>query len=358
MKKTILISIAIFCLANMGMGQAITGMSMDWSYDGSGVGWSSSRGAYNMATGNFLICDYSAKAVRIASGTDGTLTGGTLSTAGLNFAAADTLGVFSICCTTDGVIYGGIANKSDGVTAGSSLVRWANQAATPTQQDPAPLGAIELTFIRTFDVKGTGTDTKIVVIGANYDAPQILTTTDGTTFAITDVGIGPDILTGIGKSGVALKSDGLTVYGAQADGSNWVRRQDKIASVWTNNTTFDTGVDDTNVLTALGFADGLNVLFALETHFNTAPTIDNLVALDGDTGAQIAAVDLGVFVAQYGYGQCDIDESNKKVYFAARGSNGINVIGDTGYCCGVATYTTPAPPPVLANVTSVWGLYE
>lgn len=353
MKKVILISIALLALSTICSAQ-VASLSLDWSYDGSGVGWSASRGAYNFSTDHFVICDYAAPAVRIASGADGTLTGGTLDLTGLNLHS--TLGVFGICVARDGVIYGGTGRSTAATDdSGNSLIRWENESATPTQQDPTPLEGTELTFVRTMDVRNTGVDTLICVIGANYDAPQILTTTNGTDFAITDIGLGPDADIGVGKSGVAVNSDGTRVYGSQADGNNFVRRQDKVDGTWELNTTFSDNVDVTDLPTAIGYGEGINTVFALETHGATEDTTDMMVAIDGDFGNEVAEVDPGVLIARWGYGKCDIDEDNMKVYFAARGSDGSDA---GGYAVGVVSYTTPTPTPIILEADMSWGLYE
>lgn len=355
--KRISLLLAMFFLGASLCFAAVTFVTVDWSNSQAGNTGSISCGTYNWATSHFLVCDFSEPAVRIASGTDGALLGSTLNITGLNLS----LGVFAICATSDGVIYGGTDIKSDGVTAGYSLIQWANEGATPTQQDPTEIaGAMQ--FPRTMDAVGTGADTIIGVAGAGsgpYNV-SILTTTDGTNFAVTDMTVDSAIPNEMIKQGVALVANNPDrVYGVKADGAGEVVRVDKVGGVWaaapgfTPPSNYGTPLGDPAGLGAaclIGFAPSHNAIIVLG---NSDASDDYITALDGDTGAILLQVLSGVDVATYGYGAFDLDETSGVGYFIARSTTA------NSHACGKISfdiYVEPVPP--LGVDFNNWGLYE
>jgi len=356
--KRFLLLLMVYSLCVLGY-PALTDFNIDWCNVTGGFSGSPSCATYNYATSHFLICDYSAKTVRIASGTDGSLTGGTLSTTGLNFTGGS-LGVFAICATSDGVIYGGVDGTTVG-TAGVSLARWDNELATPTQQDPAQTAGV-LEFPRAMDAIGTGNDTILAVCGSNTYNASILTTTNGTIFAITDYITGG---TNGFKQGVALVEGMEKIYGLRADGGGQVVRFDKIGGVWTENTSPFTPPDSytapptgLGAACMIGFAKGHNAIFVIG---NSDATNDYMSLLDGDTGTIIAQKQVGQDVGTYGYGCVDLKETDGIGYFSGRSGTASSAImgkiSFTPYVPPTPT-STPTPTPIILSVKPGWGLYE
>lgn len=368
MKKTLFL-ITLFVAVYAASFAAVTSVTIDWSNVVTGLTGDISCGTYNFATGHFLVTDYSVKQVRIASGTDGSLTGGTLNNSTITFNSADTLGIFGICATTDGVIYGGVNNKTNGDTGGVSLIRWANEGAVPTQQDPAPSGTMYMQFPRAMDAVGTGVDTLIGVTGdsANYNV-TFLTTTDGTTFAVTDytpvkTSSDTDYEKFWFKQGVAVVAGNQKVYGLKADGAGILCKLVKSGTEWGVDAGF-TNPTLSSDLSIIGYAPNLDAIFS------ASRTDDKLRVYDGSTGAETVTggVALGQDLATYGYGAIDLDETAGVGYFVGRQT----ATGSLKYICGKFSYPayvpptatpteTPSPIPTatpVANVTSSWGLYE
>ncbi len=295
MKKTLFLAVFI-AIAALSFA-AITSITVDWSADVAGLTGSASFGSYNFATGHFLICDYSAKTVRIANGTTGALLG-TLNMTGVTYGTG--LGVFAAAATSDGVIYGGCANVQN--ISGSDvetqeLVRWADEAAAPTQQVPAPLGTITMQFARTMDILGTGVDTIIATAGSNNGIVTILTTTNGTTFAVTDatpdllvtpLPTGQDIKNSI-KQSVALVPGMQKIFGSKADGAGYIAKQIKNGTAWETDPGF-TNEDAYGTHEGLGmiaYAPGHDTIVGI-SYANT--TAENIYVFDGTTGAENTAL--------------------------------------------------------------------
>jgi len=352
MKKTILFLLCFFIVSFIVAD--VTFVTVDWSATVGGCTSSPSFGAYNWTTGHFLVCDYNAAAVdkvRIASGTDGSLTGAKLNTTGLNLGS---LGVFAICVTKDGVIYGATDIKSDGVTAGRSLIRWANEGAVPTQQDPAePLG-VAMEFSRAMDAIGTGANTVIGVTGTVVvleDKVTFLTTTDGLTYSVTDNTPVSSLASERIKQGVALVPGMAKVYGTKADGSGQVCRLDTTGvQLWAASP----GFTPPNSYTAppagfgaaapIGYAQGHNAVFVI----GFLQTNEYLSVLNGDTGAIITQVQIGQDIGTSGYGTVELDEEAGVGYFIARS------VTANSYVCGKISFD----PYVIPTNANVWNIYE
>ena len=351
MKKSFLLTLLCLFVLPFAFGQ-ITNLQLSWSATVGGNTGSPSCGTYNWATGHFLVCDYAALTVRIASGIDGSLTGGTLSTTGLTLG---TLGIFSICAGPDGVIYGG-GNPDLGAGETRVLYRWANEGdGAPTQQEPAqPLG-VGMQFPRAMDAIGTGANTVIGVTGTIVvleDYVTFLTTTDGLTYSVTDNTPVSTLASERIKQGVALVPGMTKVYGTKADGSGQVCRMDTTGvQLWAaypsfvppdSSTAPPTGL---GVASPVGYVPNLNAVFTIG---NSDGTNDYLSVLDGETGAFQAQIQIGQNVGTYGYGTVDLDEEAGEGYFIARSGTA------SSFVCGKITFD-PWIPPTKANV---WSIYE
>ncbi|MCX6999476.1 MAG: hypothetical protein NT106_04150 [Candidatus Sumerlaeota bacterium] len=341
MKKFLLL-LVVFSLCVFGY-PVLTDFNIDWCYETGGFNGSPSFGTYNYATNHFLICDYTIQLVRIASGTDGSLTSNTLSTTGLNFTGG-TLGIFSVCATSDGVIYGGIDGKTDG-TAGVSLARWANESATPTQQDPAETAGTMI-YPRAMDAIGTGVNTIVASTGDETYTASIMTTTNGTTFTVTDIIVGD--ATYDFKQGVALAEGMEKIYGCKADGTGNVIRFDKSGGVWSQSATFtppnsyDLPPAGLGAAAVIGYAKGHNAVFVIG-YLDAAN--DYMTLLDGDTGAIIVQKQIGKNVGTYGYGCIDLKETSGVGYFACRSGAGSAIMGKISFAVYVPPTPTPTPTP-------------
>lgn len=349
MKKIWLLVIGILLIfSSLALGQDVT-LTLDWTYENTTL-TNVINGAYNYATDKFYACIYedAAKPVHILDGSNGTDTGGGLIITGLTFGS---LNVIGICVTTDGVIYGGTNTDPD------SLIRWANEAATPTEQ----IGVTDLQLCRCMDVLGTGTDTKIFVTGETDNSDvDILTTIDGVSFSVTDTTID-----GLGKHGLAVAKTGDTVFVSLGYLGNVPTRCDKIVGTWTLSTTFTPvgtatppDLPDVNTPCPMGYWDEQDVLFVIDTL--AAGGNDNIRALNGSTGALLTNIATGRDVGAYGYGTIDTspatDNWSGTGAFIVRAPN-----LPTGYMCGKFSFSVPgAPTPEPgAGVDLInWGLYE
>lgn len=369
MKKTLLLTVFI-AIAALSFA-AITTITVDWSADVAGTTGAVSHGTFNFATGKFIICDYSVPAVRLANGSTGALTGETLSLTGLNLTGS--LGIFSTCAGSDGVIYGGTNVDASGTAGANSLVRWASETATPTQQDPALFGTIGMIFPRVMDVIGTGLDTVVASAGVDSGQVSIMTTTNGTTFAVTDAtpdltGAAAPLISNMMKQGVALVPGMQKIYGLKADGAGDVAKLIKNGANWEADPAFTnpqgTAFENPSIV---GYAPGHDAIFAIGYGNATA---DTLYVFDGATGAEITSaktVLTGINVGTYGYGSIDLNEAAGVGYFAGRsGTAGQFICGKfsfTPFATPTPIFTptpsvSPSPTPFALNATTPWGLYE
>lgn len=151
--------------------------------------------AYNPMTGHVLLVSRAGSptppTIAILDGTTGADLGTLPYDAGL--IAGGTFPVNMIGVAADGAIYAGnlTVNAS---TTNFRLYRWANETANPTlvfNSTPAP-GKTDgannaLRFGDTFDVRGAGASTQILLGSRGNGTASILTTTDGTSFTATVV---------------------------------------------------------------------------------------------------------------------------------------------------------------------------
>jgi hypothetical protein len=367
MKKGLLV-LALLCLsASLVSAQTINDATIEYMVDTTGFSGSPSSVAYNPTTSNFLICDYAEPAVRIASGVDGSLTGDTLSLNGLTMG---TLGVFSICVADDGVIYGG-ANPDLGDGETVTLIRWANESDTnPTEQEPAPLIIDDSTtfmeFPRAMDATGSGVNTVIGVTGGAGLKFTLLTTSDGTTFQVSEASPDGGILTqtdgttpyehGEFKQGIALvPSEALSrVYGTKADGAGEVAAAVKSGTQWVALDTFDATASYANLGAAspIGYVPIYDELMVLGFDGTTSELFS---ILDAQTGALVDQFEIPINVGTFGYGAIHVDVDAGEAYVGARGT------GTGGSAVlGVVTFSTPGPTPtptatpVVTDIRGNW----
>lgn len=358
MKKAILTFVLCAAMAaNAFAGLTLTDINVDWSGEVTGFTGNISAGAYNYVTDHFLYCDYSAKEIRVGNNTNGALTGATLSKTGLTLVHG--LGFFAVCVGSDGVIFAGSNESADGLTD-YSFFRWDSETDTaPTEVTPAPFGAVGMAFPRAMDAYGTGLDTLVGVTGYDQYNMTILTTTDGTTFAVTDT-------TPIGftagdpetrmKQGCVIASP-TRAYGTKADGPASacnVTALEKVGGTWQAIASFTPpGVATMSCPGPVGFIDGYNAPIFLgisPTGGNVVGTVtDPFTVLNGQFGNQILQVDSGVNVGAYGYGAIDVDGENGVAYFVARSSTAAQA---------VAGKLSFEPYSVPLATTGSWGLYE
>ncbi len=340
MKKICLLAIGILLMfLPLALGQDVT-LTLDWSYENT-TPTNLISGSYNYVTDKFYACIWEdlTTPVHIVDGSNGTDTGGELSSTGLTLGD---LNVIGMCVTTDGVIYGGTNTDPD------SLIRWANEAATPTEQ-----GITDLQLTRCMDVLGTGVDTKIFVTGEDdMGDVDILTTTDGVSFSITDTTIA-----GLGKHGLAVAKTGDTVFVSMGYPGNLPTRCDKIVGVWTLSTTFLPDTGDMNSPCPMGYWDEQDVLFVIDCL--DAGSDDNIRALNGSTAALLTNTATGSDVAMYGYGT--IDTSPATDNWSGTAAFIVRTGSDTGYMCGKFSFSVPGGPTPIPGAgvdLTNWGLYE
>lgn len=348
MKKLCIFTLVFFVMAAVSFA-VIDTCTIAWTNEIGGFGSNPSMGAYNWATDHFLYCDYGSDLVRIGNGTDGSLLG-SLSTTGYTPGAS--LDFFCVCTTTDGVIYAG--SEIVGDRGQIDLVRWANEAANPTQQALSPLAPVTLVqFPRDIDAVGTGVDTVIGLTGSNDYNVHFFETTDGTTFVMTDfTPEAPTTADAQIKQGVALAPAMDKVFGTKADGGGQVVRYDKVGGSWVVSSLFTPPNSYTAPPTGLGAASWIGYM---PQHRNvivvgyTDAANDYLSILHADTGGLLFQTQIGHNVATYGYGKVELDEEAGVGYLVGRSATANTEI------VGKITFE-PYVAPVAAD--STWGLYE
>ncbi|MEO5803498.1 MAG: immunoglobulin domain-containing protein [Verrucomicrobiota bacterium] len=128
---------------------------------------------------------------------------GTMNVTGIN---GGTFKLSKIGVTEDGVIYA--ANLTTG-SPGTPFViyRWANESSAPTVAYSGP-GGNTARWGDTFDLRGAGTNTQIIVAAAAFTSPAtnavIFTTTNGTNFAATIINPSPAIFSGEFSRGLSF----------------------------------------------------------------------------------------------------------------------------------------------------------
>jgi hypothetical protein len=368
MKKILALCFAVSILTTLSFA-AITSLTLDWSATNTGFTANPSYGRYNWDTGHFLHCDYGNAAawqVRIASGTTGVLTGSTLPKGSINVGAS-TLGVFAIAIADDGKIYGHVDALTGG-GVGASIAIWQSETdASPTQQDPATGGPgnLPLQFARAMHAVGSGVDTIVAVTGNDEYRVTFLTTTDGTTFAVTDHtpvgGAGTNLI----KQDVYMVAESPldVVYGTKNDGSANLSKIVKEAGVWVapaewapppvGNIT-GTGTDPGNC-SPIAYVAGHNEVLVISTNA-AAPASDKMYVLDGETGAYTGvSMDVNAQIGLFGYGSIDVDPSTGTGFFTARTDTaGSPVTGQFSF----DIYVPPTPTPIPVAADPAWGLYE
>ena len=330
MRKVIILSLVILAMATFAQAQFM--MSIDFVYENTGVA-SVTGGSYNYVTDHYIVCQYLGTTAMILN-TDGTDSGSTLDVTGLTFGG---LGFWTVTITSDGVIYGG----SDYTPAGR-IYRWANEAATPTEQD-----VTDLAFSRCLACRGTGVDTIIASTGTTDDSiVDFMTTSDGVNFILSETTAG---LPGV-KQGLDISADGLTLFGGQGYGGLVPRKYEKVASVWTEDTAFAPLNTDVFSPCPMAYWEEREVLFCLDTN-NTGG--DNLTAFDSTNAQILSQVAVGKDVGAFGYGDIELDAPGATGEGRFICLNGLS----TGYLAGKFVFARPTPAPITA-ADSVWGLYE
>jgi len=337
MKKIILI---LGILSVCAFGFADFSMTLDFVYENTAYTARIDGGSYNFVTNHYYASPYNipSRIVGILN-SDGTDTGNSLNVTGLTMGS---LYVFSIAVDAAGVIYAGTD------TAPSNLFRWASEADTaPTQQAIA-----EVPFFRVMDIKGTGASTVIATTGNADDAPtQILTTADGTTFAVTEAIPGTPTILGI-KNGIAVNAAGTVIWGNQGYGTP-PSKAAKVLTDWVQDTsTWLPNNTDLHSPVILGYWDERDILLGLSTN----ETDDAVVAMDGTTGALLDHVHTGKNIITSGYGAID----QKTTIAGGEARFIVRNFANNGYIAGKVTlsYPTPTPTPIVNQANSSWGLYE
>jgi hypothetical protein len=335
MRKVFILSLVILAMATFSQAALI--MSLDFVYENTGVA-SVSGGCYNYVTDHYYVCEAYLTNGSILNN-DGTDSGSDLDVTGMTFGS---LGFWTLTVTSDGVIYGGSNYEPAG-----RLYRWANEAATPTEQDITGLA-----FSRCLACRGTGADTIIASTGTTDDSiVDILTTSDGVSFILSETTPG---LTDV-KQGIDIADGGQTIYGGEGYGGLVPMKYDKIGGVWTQDTAFAPDTAHAFSPCPMAYWDGRDVLFCLNTRDSVGINLDpdDLLALDGSSGQLLAKEALGYNVGLYGYGDIQLNTSGTSGEGRFICRNGAS----TGYLAGKFTFSHPTPAPITA-ADSVWGLYE
>jgi len=358
MKKLFVFAVCLF-VCSVGYAETtLTGVTVDWGKEVA-MGTTISCAAFNYTTNHFLICDYSTQSVKIAD-SDGNLTGGSLSTSGVSMG---TLAIFAICVAEDGVIYGG-GNPDPGDGEKTSLIRWANESAVPTEQlFTRGTGDGEVNFPRAMDAVGSGADTVVAITGDNTYSVSLLTTTDGVNFTGSE-NVVPVIVSGVFnnliKQGVALDPALDRVFGTKADGSGEVVSMIKSATddlwyasaVFSPSRSYDMPPDGFGGASPIGFLPGHNAVMVA----GVAETDDTLTVLDADTGEAILQTKVGYNVAAYGYGAIDADEDNGVAYLGSRASLFGSSFGSAKISFDPPP--TPTPTPTISSGVLGYQVYE
>ncbi len=273
-------------------------------------------GAYNFKTDKFYVCtpEDKERVIHILDGKTGEDTGKTLNT--MNLYLGD-FKVFSICIDKEGVIYGGSTGTAD-KKFGSSLIRWENENAVPTQQ------FIEgMKFPRTIDIKKSGKNTVIAISGygekfvSGVNKILILKTNDGKKFYLADTSM---VIPG--KNGVAISSSGETGFmtGGICSG---VSRTDKLNNEW-YFISLNIQPELLHMPCPISYWEEKNILFLMSTNNSENSNKEYFYAVNSITGELKAKIFLEQNVATYGYGRIDLKTTDNYGLgaFIARSENG------------------------------------
>ena len=339
------------------IGDAITSATIEWSTPVGGLYNVPYAETYNYFTNHFLVSYYSGysdgawvTSVGIVDAETGLLTDKELSLEGLQLGQ---YGIFGICVDEKGVIYGGTTLSVDGITPCNSLVRWENEDAVPTQQDPGTPFGVGMEFPRVMDAIGSGENTVIAVTGSEDFQVTFLTTTDGINFSVTDFtpsgGVnrkpdGTSYVYGLFKQGVALDPKMDRIFGTKADGwgevaclvkdesANWIAPYN-----FSPPLSYTSPPDGLGGACTIGYSDWYNTLFVFGYKEETN---DYMTLLDADTGAKLFQFPMGVDIRIYGYGGFDLSDYEGTGYFGASSPN------ESGgrFACGKVNYESDNTP--------------
>lgn len=377
MKKFAFLAVLLMVAASASFAQ-VSELTLDWSKELAMEG-TVSFVAYNFVTDHFLVCQYNAdpgKKVAIVDSTGDNIIG-YLPETGLTLGS---LAVFTICVADDGVIYGG-SNPAGATAEEGSLIRWANESATPTEQifpryplDPSG----EFVFPRAMDAVGSGADTRIAVSGLDNGEITILTTTDGVNFAITELVLpSPAVpfttvedLANVIKADVALVSgDPDTIYGTKIDGSGDLVCLIKTEGSWDADPNFTpprsfTAVADGGLGGACGvdYAPQQDTVFVLSSR--DADGIEDLIAINGTDGSiidgLIVSIGFNIYdaAAVSGYTSVDVNETAGEGAFGGGGTTRTNAVLGKFSFNPPATPTPIPPTPTASSGVQGFEVYE
>jgi len=121
-----------------------------------------------------------------------------------------TLTLTHVGVADDGAIYACNLTSS---TSFLKIYRWSDENANPAVAfGPANPGATVARFGDSFDVRGAGLDTQIIISGNAAPVIALFTTSDGTTFTATELAIGTGMSAGDFGKGLAFGTNN-TIYG-------------------------------------------------------------------------------------------------------------------------------------------------
>jgi hypothetical protein len=342
MKKVFFFSVLLsfFAVASYAQTYASFSITLDYAIDQ--VDQNISGGTYNFVTDHYLICEYSAGAVSILNGSDGSDTSTDLNLTGLTLGS---LNVFCISAADDGAIFGG----SNEVNTGDpfNFIRWPDEASAGA--DDLATG---IQFPRTMAAQGSGVDTFVAVAGQDDNGfVQVLTTTDGVTFAITETTPDTSDNPALGiKHGVCIADDMSAIFGGEGYGGSYPGKLINAGGgTWVRDATFDPSDQTIAAPCPMDYDENWNLLFCVDSPATGSPE-DFLHALNGTTGDVVDSVTLGLDVGNYGYGRVDLDEANQVGYVVARNGTSDGAI--------LAKFTYPEFVPPLAADQSIWALYD
>lgn len=176
--------------------------------------------AYNPASGHVLVAN---RAGSLSVNILDSATGQDVGTLDMTGISGGTFALNLVNVAADGAIYAGNLTIDSMGTAGPyKLYKWANESAVPQlvySGDPssADTTASNRRFGDTLEVRGSGTDTQVLLASRSGTVAAVLTTKDGSTFEATKLNVtgisGGDIGLGLGFG------EGYTFWGT-SNGKN------------------------------------------------------------------------------------------------------------------------------------------
>jgi Domain of unknown function (DUF4623) len=318
--------------------------------------------AFNPATSNLLVISLQTGSPVIA--VLDALTGDEKHFLDVSVVSGGAKALHKIDVADDGVVYAGNLTSASATTP-FTLYRWANDAADTIATvafsgDPAPTKAANKGCGYTFDVRGSGVNTEILVgigaWGATTNVVSILKTTDGTNFFANEIKVAA-APAGFSRLGACFGA-GNTFWAkawrdeAVALGKLYLVQYDLVAGTNSILKTYQT-TQVSSTITTLAYNDTLKLLAGIAT--DNADNVMMYNVADLVAGPQLRDQVLFQNYNPSIEANGDLDYGGNTYLFALCENNGIMAFRiDASYIPPYTSFKILAATPAAGGVTLVW----